>query len=475
MVKVAVLLIAFVIAVLIFFIAILGGLNFATKAREGTDESSLSAEMFDPDAPLDPTLMGNAVVMDFIITCYYPNSPDDPLGGNDTCADGTRYWRDPNVPPELNLFAKTPDGRVIQGVVATVQDQHNPVLPWSMKDQIKLIVPAYNSQAEIHDHFASCVTDPRRLDLAMSGKAQEGRFFADLKTACPQARPYRDPGGSSWNSGTLMPITVIYPDWGNSYTDDGHCFPFRRKCYHYSNDWGEARPGTTGHHQGTDIFAPRGEPVVACYSGLIQHSTTTWGSLNCRLVSNDGERTKYNYIHLDAYATPENVWVNAGQVIGYNGDTGDAKGTGCHVHFEVHPLGGPAVNPYPILKRWEAQSVQGDPVERATNFMQRYHFDPGLISLASFDVECANRYGMDWRMALVTAFVESSGGRTNFHTFNPFGLGQYTFSSYQEAIERYYQTIASYGFGQNAFAIFTKYRGDNPAYAPNCIGVLNSI
>ncbi len=217
MVKVVVLLLALLVAVLIFFIAILGGLNFATKAREGTDESLLTADMFDPDAPLDPSLMGNAVVMNFIITCYYPNSPEDPLGGNDTCADGTRYWRDPNVPPERNLFAKTPDGRVIQGVVATVQDQHNPVLPWSMKDQIKLIVPAYNSQAEIHDHFASCVTDPRRLDLAMSGKAQEARFFADLKTACPQARPYRDPGGSSWNSGTLMPITVIYPDWGNSY------------------------------------------------------------------------------------------------------------------------------------------------------------------------------------------------------------------------------------------------------------------
>jgi hypothetical protein len=90
-------------------------------------------------------------------------------------------------------------------------------------------------------------------------------------------------------------------------------------------------------------------------------------------------------------------------------------------------------------------------------------------------VECANRYGMDWRMALVTAFVESSGGRDNFHPFNPFGLGQYTFSSYREAIERYYQTIASYGFGRDAFAIFTKYRGDNPSYAPNCIGLLNSI
>lgn len=102
-----------------------------------------------------------------------------------------------------------------------------------MKDQIKLMIPAYDSQAEIHDHFATCVTDPRRLDLAMSGSAQAAKFFSELKTVCPQARAYSDPGGSPWNSGTLMPITVIYPDEGMSFTDDGHCFPIRQKVYHY--------------------------------------------------------------------------------------------------------------------------------------------------------------------------------------------------------------------------------------------------
>ncbi len=117
----------------------------------------------------------------------------------------------------------------------------------------------------------------------------------------------------------------------------------------FSDTWGAPRSGGR-HHQGTDIFAPHGTNVVAIVTGVVD--LRGYGALAgwwLALRGDDG--TTYWYLHLQRYAVADGARVSAGQQIGYNGDTGNAQGTPPHLHFEQHPGGGAAVNPYPLLRR----------------------------------------------------------------------------------------------------------------------------
>ncbi len=119
-------------------------------------------------------------------------------------------------------------------------------------------------------------------------------------------------------------------------------FPVQGPCT-FSNDWHAPR---TGHlHQGNDIFAAMGTPCVACVSGTVYQGEGKNAGLYVRLVGDDGN--VYYYMHLQRFGATGHV--PAGTVIGYVGDTGNAKGGSPHLHFEIHPGGGPAINPYPIL------------------------------------------------------------------------------------------------------------------------------
>ncbi len=114
----------------------------------------------------------------------------------------------------------------------------------------------------------------------------------------------------------------------------------------FSNDWGQPRSGGR-RHQGTDILNPRGTPIVAPVSGTVRHHGSSLGGLSFYLAGDDG--TTYFGTHLGSYGASGRV--SAGTVIGYNGDSGNAKGTP-HLHFEIHPGGGGAVNPYPTVARY---------------------------------------------------------------------------------------------------------------------------
>jgi murein DD-endopeptidase MepM/ murein hydrolase activator NlpD len=118
--------------------------------------------------------------------------------------------------------------------------------------------------------------------------------------------------------------------------------------YSYVDSWGAARSGGRSH-QGTDVMAPHGARVFAFVNGVVsRESSSTNGGIQLYLQGDNG--VEYFYAHLSGYAVSTGTRVRAGQLIAYNGQTGNARYTAPHVHFEVHPGGGAPVNPYPHLK-----------------------------------------------------------------------------------------------------------------------------
>lgn len=99
-----------------------------------------------------------------------------------------------------------------------------------------------------------------------------------------------------------------------------------------------------GHsHQGIDLIAPFGTPIVAAHPGTVSFSSSSSGGLQAYVHGSGGYSF---YAHLSSYGASGSV--SAGTVIGYVGSTGDAGSTN-HLHFEWHPGGGAAVNPYQML------------------------------------------------------------------------------------------------------------------------------
>src|SRR5438270_3086388 len=116
----------------------------------------------------------------------------------------------------------------------------------------------------------------------------------------------------------------------------------------FSDDYGQPRGGGRTH-QGNDILAPRGTPVVANVGGSVQQHPNGLGGLAYFLEGDDGH--EYYGAHLDSFSGATGH-VPIGTVIGYVGNTGDAAGGPTHLHFEIHPVGHTPTNPYPTLVKY---------------------------------------------------------------------------------------------------------------------------
>jgi len=112
--------------------------------------------------------------------------------------------------------------------------------------------------------------------------------------------------------------------------------------------WGGAR-SEGRKHEGIDIFAKRGTPVTSSTEGIVTRvGTNRLGGLVVWVMGPGGQR--HYYAHLDSYANVEaGMRIEAGHVVGYVGNTGNAKGTPPHLHYGIYETGG-AINPYPLLR-----------------------------------------------------------------------------------------------------------------------------
>lgn len=114
----------------------------------------------------------------------------------------------------------------------------------------------------------------------------------------------------------------------------------------FGDTWGSPRPNGR-HHQGVDMMSAAGTPLVAVVAGFVRMKTDPLGGNVASLNGVDG--TRYYYAHLSSWEGGDRN-VNAGDVIGYVGHTGDTAAD--HLHLEIHPHGGAAVNPYPTVRRY---------------------------------------------------------------------------------------------------------------------------
>lgn len=113
----------------------------------------------------------------------------------------------------------------------------------------------------------------------------------------------------------------------------------------FFNDWGFPRGGGTRYHEGNDLFTTRGTPVYAPVSGTVAFKTGSIGGKQFNLSGDDG--VEYLGSHMSDFGKSGRV--NAGDVIGYVGNSGNAAGTRPHLHFGMYLPGGVVINPYPTL------------------------------------------------------------------------------------------------------------------------------
>jgi murein DD-endopeptidase MepM/ murein hydrolase activator NlpD len=117
------------------------------------------------------------------------------------------------------------------------------------------------------------------------------------------------------------------------------------------SSFGVERDGGRRSHAGIDIFAPRGTPVLAASDGVVNRVQVTSLGGKVVWVRDEARNTNVYYAHLDSQLVSRGQVVKVGDVLGFVGNTGNARTTPPHLHFGVYRRGSGAIDPAPFVRR----------------------------------------------------------------------------------------------------------------------------
>jgi murein DD-endopeptidase MepM/ murein hydrolase activator NlpD len=292
----------------------------------------------------------------------------------------------------------------VAGVEAHVTADHNGV-PAGTTVQIGYLEVEVNAPTGQDAVPGKSVTPPKPVKPA--GKAPSG-----------QLTPPEPPA----NGIPLPPLGSSPPPGSHpKLRGGGYVFPVFGP-YSFVDTFGAPRGDVSGGwHHGDDIFAPLGAPILAVATGTV--FSVGWNDVGgYRVWLRDRVGNQFYYAHLSAYSplAVNNAHVQAGDVLGFVGNSGDAQGTPYHLHFEVHPaqyLGygyNGAVDPTGYLLEWQhLQDVRFSAAEgwAPTPNANSRAPQPGAILLQVRDISSASGLEPDsLKRALAPVRHEGEGG-----------------------------------------------------------------